>query len=51
MLKLKGKPSNYTDTLNKLTSSRDLPTEVVKRLRQAGFVAKLNEEGILAVKK
>ena len=51
VLKRKGKLFHYTGTPNKLTSGRDVPNEVVKRLRQAGFVAALNGDGILAVKK
>jgi predicted methyltransferase len=46
-----GKLFHYTGTPNKLTSGRDVPNEVVKRLRQAGFAAEPNGDGILAVKK
>ena len=51
VLKRKGKLFHYTGTPNKLTSGRDVPNEVVKRLQQAGFVAAINGDGILAVKK
>ena len=51
MLKRKGRLFHYTGTPNKLTSGRDVPNEVVKRLRRAGFVAELNGDGVLAVKK
>ena len=51
MLKHKGRLFHYTGTPNKLTSGRDVPNEVVKRLRRAGFVAELNGDGVLAVKK
>jgi predicted methyltransferase len=51
VLKRKGKMFHYTGAPNKLTSGRDLPNEVVKRLRHAGFVAELNGDGVLAVKK
>jgi predicted methyltransferase len=51
VLKRKGKMFHYTGAPNKLTSGRDLPNEVVKRLRLAGFVAELNGDGVLAVKK
>jgi hypothetical protein len=51
VLKRKGKLFHYTGASNKLTSGRDVPNEVVKRLRHAGFVAELNGDGILAVKK
>jgi predicted methyltransferase len=51
VLKRNGKLFHYTGTPNKLTSGRDVPNEVLKRLRDAGFVAKLNGDGLLAVKK
>ena len=50
VLKRKGKLFHYTGTPNKLTSGRDVPHEVMKRLQRAGFVAKANGDGILAVK-
>jgi predicted methyltransferase len=51
VLKRKGKLFHYTGTPNKLTSGRDVPNEVSKRLRHAGFVPELNGDGVLAVKK
>jgi predicted methyltransferase len=51
VLKRKGKLFHYTGAPNKLTSGRDVPNEVVKRLRRAGFAAELNGDGVLAVKK
>jgi uncharacterized protein len=51
VLKRDGKLFHYTGTPNKLTSGRDVPNEVVKRLRHAGFAAQANGDGILAVKK
>ena len=51
VLRRKGKLFHYTGTPNKLTSGRDVPNEVAKRLRLAGFVAELNGDGVLAVKK
>lgn len=51
VLKRKGKLFHYTGTPNKLTSGRDVPNEVAKRLRLAGFVTELNGDGVLAVKK
>lgn len=51
VLKRRGRLFHYTGTPNKLTSGRDLPNEVVKRLRRAGFVPELNGDGVLAVKK
>ncbi|EQD41231.1 hypothetical protein B1A_16160 [mine drainage metagenome] len=51
MLKRKGKLFHYTGRPNKLTSGRDVPNEVSKRLRQAGFITELNGDGVLATKK
>ncbi len=51
VLKRKGTLFHYTGTPNKLTSNRDVPEEVAKRLRRAGFGAKLHGDGVLAVKK
>ncbi len=51
VLKRHGKLFHYTGTPNKLTSGRDVPNEVVQRLRLAGFSAELNGDGVLAVKK
>jgi len=51
VLRRKGKLFHYTGAPNKLTSGRDVPNEVAKRLRHAGFVAGLNGDGVLAVKK
>jgi hypothetical protein len=51
VLKRKGKLFHYTGAPNKLTSGRDVPNEVAKRLRHAGFIAKVNCDGVLAVKK
>jgi predicted methyltransferase len=51
VLKRNGKLFHYTGTPNKLTSGRDVPNEVMKRLRHAGFAATVNGDGVLAVKK
>ena len=51
VLKRNGKLFHYTGTPNKLTSGRDVPNEVAKRLRQAGFVAQREGDGLLAVRK
>ena len=51
VLKRKGRLFHYTGTPNKLTSGRDVPSEVAKRLGHAGFVAELNGDGVFAVKK
>jgi predicted methyltransferase len=39
---------HYTGTPNKLTSGRDVPAEVKRRLQKAGFVANLEGDGVLA---
>ena len=51
VLKRKGKLFHYTGAPNRLTSGRDVPNEVAKRLRYAGFVAELSGDGVFAVKK
>ena len=51
VLKRKGKLFHYTGTPNKLTSGRDVPAEVLKRLRRAGFLAESSGDGVLAAKK
>jgi hypothetical protein len=51
VLRRNGKLFHYTGTPNKLTSGRDVPNEVTKRLQHAGFAAELRGDGILAVKK
>jgi len=51
VLRRNGKLFHYTGAPNKLTSGRDVPKEVAKRLRQAGFTATLRGDGVLAVKK
>jgi uncharacterized protein len=51
VLKRKGKLFHYTGAPNKLSRGRDLSSEVIKRLRHAGFMTELNCDGVLAVKK
>ena len=50
VLKRKGLLFHYTGSPNKLTSGRDVPREVAKRLRSAGFAAELRGDGVLATK-
>jgi uncharacterized protein len=50
VLKRKGKLFHYTGGPNRLTTGRDVPNEVMKRLQRAGFIVKLSGDGILAVK-
>lgn len=48
VLKRKGILFHYTGTPNKLTSGRNVPNEVVRRLRNAGFIAESRLDGVLA---
>jgi len=50
VIKPKGRMFHYTGAPNKLTSRRDLPTEVATRLQRAGFVTETNGDGVVAVK-
>jgi hypothetical protein len=51
VLKRKGRLFHYTGTPNKVTTGRDVPNEVSKRLRAAGFMTELRGDGVLAVKR
>lgn len=51
VLKSRGKLFHYTGTPNKLTSGRDVPKEVTRRLEEAGFKADVRGDGVLAVKR
>jgi uncharacterized protein len=48
VLKMRGLLFHYTGTPNKLTSGRDVPKEVTKRLEKAGFAVKREGDGLLA---
>jgi predicted methyltransferase len=48
VLKRGGKLFHYTGTPNKLTSGRDVPAEVTRRLEKAGFEVKREGDGLLA---
>jgi hypothetical protein len=50
VLRRKGRLFHYTGTPNKLTSGRDVPNEVAKRLQRAGFVTQFDGDGVLALK-
>lgn len=50
VLRRGGKLFHYTGSPNKLTSGRDVPREVAKRLEQAGFSAQLALDGVLATR-
>jgi predicted methyltransferase len=50
VIKPRGKLFHYTGSPNKLTSGRDVPNEVSKRLRLAGFATDLIGDGVLATR-
>ena len=51
VLRRGGRLFHYTGTPNKLTSGRDVPAEVAKRLIRAGFTTEMKGDGVLATKK
>ena len=51
VLERKGMLFHYTGAPNRLSSGRDVPSEVAKRLHRAGFAAELNGDGVLARKR
>jgi predicted methyltransferase len=51
VVRRRGRLFHYTGTPNKLTSGRDVPTEVARRLQRAGFATELNGDGVLATKR
>lgn len=51
VLRKGGRLFHYTGSPNKLTSGRDVPREVAKRLEKAGFQAKLALDGVLAIRR
>ena len=51
VLRKGGRLFHYTGSPNKLTSGRDVPREVAKRLESAGFRVELALDGVLAVKR
>jgi predicted methyltransferase len=42
---------HYTGSPNKLTSGRDVPGEVARRLEKAGFRTQLALDGVLATRR
>lgn len=48
VLKRGGRLFHYTGTPNRLTSGRDVPQEVARRLRLAGFTTRIEGDGVLA---
>jgi len=51
VLRRGGRLFHYTGSPNRLTSGRDVPREVAKRLEKAGFKAQLALDGVLGVKR
>jgi uncharacterized protein len=51
VLRRGGRLFHYTGSPNKLTSGRDVPREVEKRLEKAGFKAQLALDGVLAIRR
>ena len=51
VLRRSGRLFHYTGSPNKLTSGRDVPREVQKRLDKAGFQAELALDGVLGTKR
>lgn len=51
VLKRNGRLFHYTGTPNRLSSGRDLPGEVARRLRLAGFSTQSSGDGVLAVRR
>jgi len=50
-LKRRGSLFHYTGSPNKLTTGRDVPNEVARRLQSAGFTTQLHGDGVLATKR
>ncbi|MBM0107161.1 SAM-dependent methyltransferase [Steroidobacter sp. S1-65] len=50
VLKRGGRMFHYTGTPNKLTTGRDVPTEVAERLKRSGLRTRLHGDGVLASK-
>lgn len=51
VLRRGGRLFHYTGSPNKLTSGRDVPREVARRLEKAGFRAQLALDGVLGVRR
>ena len=51
VLKRRGALFHYTGSPNKLTTGRDVPNEVARRLQNAGFTTQLHGDGVLATKR
>jgi predicted methyltransferase len=51
VLRRGGRLFHYTGSPNKLTSDRDVPREVARRLEKSGFRAQLALDGVLAIRR
>ncbi|HKR75485.1 MAG TPA: SAM-dependent methyltransferase [Rhodanobacter sp.] len=51
VLRRGGRLFHYTGSPNRLTSGRDVPREVARRLQEAGFEARLALDGVLATRR
>ncbi|MEE7560408.1 SAM-dependent methyltransferase, partial [Xanthomonas sp. Kuri4-2] len=51
VLRRGGRLFHYTGSPNRLTSGRDVPREVARRLEKAGFAAQLALDGVLATRR
>ena len=51
VMRRKGRLFHYTGMPNRLTSGRDVPNEVAKRLKQSGFTTQLVGDGVLATRR
>lgn len=51
VLRRGGRLFHYTGTPNRITSGRDVPREVVTRLRRAGFEARAEGDGVIATRR
>jgi predicted methyltransferase len=50
VIRRRGRLFHYTGTPNRLTSQRNVPLEVARRLRDAGFATQLEGDGVLATR-
>ncbi|HWA12715.1 MAG TPA: hypothetical protein VHA15_06460 [Burkholderiales bacterium] len=50
VIRPRGRLFHYTGTPNKLTSGRDVPKEVEKRLKRAGFATRAVMDGVLGIR-
>jgi predicted methyltransferase len=50
VIRRRGRLFHYTGAPNRLANQRNVPLEVARRLRDAGFAAKLEGDGVLAIR-